>query len=95
MFCWMSLLSFDLFRTFNDLKIPKEKSLLSGRLICYSAIGIGVPVLMTLTIFIIDILELFPQLPGVGMEGCFLTLNGKQNNKGLIHKLGNAILTRI
>ena len=78
MFVWMALLCFDLFHTLNELKLPKDSSLefWNRRLICYSCVGFGVPLVLTLTTLIVDHLKPFSQMPDVGAESCFLTIKG-------------------
>lgn len=46
------------------------------RLCIYLLIGLGVPVLLTLMIFLIDKFQLFKTLPEVGFYRCFLSSTG-------------------
>ena len=73
MFCWMSVLCFDLFWTFVCTPVQLQNKKNNGRLLVYFLIGIGVPVLMTLLVFLIDRFKWAKVRPGVGRYGCFLT----------------------
>ncbi len=76
MFCWMALLSFDLYWTFRNLKLPNTNPGCSVRLLTYIFIGTGIPLAMTSALLIVDHFKIFKILPGVGEESCFLTIQG-------------------
>ena len=73
MFCWMSVLCFDLFWTFVCTPVQLQNKKNNGRLLVYFLIGVGVPVLMTLMVFLIDRFKWAKVRPDVGRYGCFLT----------------------
>lgn len=76
MFCWMSLLCFDLFWTFVCTPIQLQNKKNNRRLCVYLVIGFGVPVILTVAIYIIDVLKSFKLRPNVGRDGCFLSAMG-------------------
>jgi hypothetical protein len=48
------------------------------KMMCYSAIGFGIPTAMLISILVIDQMKLFEILPGIGTHHCFLTIHGAQ-----------------
>jgi hypothetical protein len=76
MFCWMSVLCFDLFWTFVCTPIQLQNKKNTFRLFLYFAIGFGVPTLMTLSIYLLDRFRMFDVSPDVGLDRCFLSFNG-------------------
>ena len=78
MFVWMTLLSYDLACSINELKIPEEKNsqIFTGKFSKFAMVGAGVPLFMTFAILVMDQSELTKNLPGVGKDCCFLTLSG-------------------
>ena len=78
MFIWMTLLSYDLACSINELKIPEEKNsqIFTGKFSKFAMVGAGVPLFMTFAILVMDQSELTETLPGVGKDCCFLTMSG-------------------
>jgi hypothetical protein len=76
MFCWMAVLSFDLFWTFAFTSLPLKNMETTHRYVAYLLFGFGAPSVMALLIFLLDVLQLGYILPGVGEERCFLSFSG-------------------
>ena len=78
MFIWMTLLSYDLACSINQIQISEEKSqrVFTGRFLKYTIVGVGIPLCMTLAIFAMDQSDLKENAPGVGNESCFLSSTG-------------------
>ena len=76
MFCWMSVLCFDLFWTFVCTPIQLQNKKNNSRLFLYFAIGFGIPLIMTFSIYIVDTFGVFEICPEVGFERCFLSSKG-------------------
>ena len=76
MFCWMSVLCFDLFWTFVCTPVQLQNKKNNRRLATYFTIGMGAPVLMTAVIFSIDTFKPFKIRPDVGHESCLLSSSG-------------------
>ena len=72
----MSLLCFDLFWTFVCTPIQLQSKKNNRRLCVYLVIGFGVPVVLTVAIYLIDVLKSFKLRPDVGVDGCFLSAKG-------------------
>jgi len=54
MFCWMSVLCFDLFWTFVYCPVTLQNKKNQKRFIAYSAFGWGIPICLTLLVYFID-----------------------------------------
>ena len=78
MFCWMSVLCFDLFWTFVCTPTQFQNKKNNPRFFVYLAIGFGVPVLMTISIFMVDRFKVFEIRPEVGFDSCFLSSEGSR-----------------
>jgi hypothetical protein len=76
MFCWMSVLSFDLFWTFVYTPVQLQNKKNNTRFYLYLVVGCGVPVLMTISIYLVDISKVFDIQPEVGFDRCFLSPQG-------------------
>jgi hypothetical protein len=76
MFCWMSVLCFDLFWTFVCTPIQLQQKKNNLRFCVYLAIGFGLPVLMTVSIYLVDQFKVFEIRPEVGIACCFLSPQG-------------------
>ena len=75
MFCWMSVMCFDLGWTFVRAKIPRKGSD-HFKLFLYSLFAWGFPLLLLLFIVLVDVSRLFEDFevkPHVGLHSCFLS----------------------
>jgi hypothetical protein len=78
MFCWMSVLSFDLFWSFSYTSIPLKNQSNKFKQICYYAFGFGTPTIMTASIILLDLVDKGGTsiIPNVGEDSCFLAFQG-------------------
>ena len=75
MFSWMTIMSFDLFWTFQQAVVPCRDSM-SQRFLSYSLVGWGFGLLVTLAVFLVDVVDndsvIQSYKPNIGGENCFL-----------------------
>ncbi len=77
-FFLMTVICFDLYWMFSHLKKPEPIKSCGARSLSYITVGLGVPLLMTLSALLVDIFRPCQHLPDVGSESCFLALRSAQ-----------------
>ena len=75
MFSWMTIMSYDLFRTFQHPRLPGRTNRACLKFACYSVAGWGLSALLTVTVLGLDLSPSpHPEVPrpAVGATKCFL-----------------------